>query len=559
MRAALGVAVIGICLVVVWELMIPRHVKESFTDGVTAVPNLKNPLWAQFMPSRADVGEYTEEPGYVVDKRYFHGYVDVQRLGLSRDYCRMVVPKDGADEEGFFACALAGTENKSSIAFRTKSIKDGFVRSRDNYMRDILDEGRDSYCSIVKTAPDAFQARCYRAGDITFARTDIQDIDPPTEMATLLNFYEGIMMWYRFYDDMRDYAYNSFATTAGKLTIDETPDQRTTKALEFNGIDQFVRLGETKNLTFADRTPNRFMRAFSVWVYFDEFTNNAHIFDFGNGAGQDNCFLGIIGRGNGGIQSNEIRDSILCKDQSTLTVPAAPSGAQEVPTVHPTKLMHTTDANCDVFDCKAPQVYGRRMAPLIAAATAPKFGAKTADLLYEVWDGKVRKVRVKLPNAVQAQKWTHIAVTAKNMDAFSPDLQFWVDGQLLYTKPAGTLPLRNYTSRNYLGKSNWADVTSQYENSDELFKGKMFDFRVYKVPLPAKKIAATVAWGRQKLGLAAGAAAGSLGNLTFTKELLPDEQSRLAKQESTMVVDDTQKRLAERAARQTSTGTTFSA
>jgi hypothetical protein len=523
-------------LIIIWESMIPRHVKESFT--VSDKPDLKNPLWAQFMPSRADVGENNEEEGYVADKRYFHGYVDVQRLGLKRDYCRMVVPVNSAETEAFFACALAGTENKSSISFRTKSIKVGFVRSRDNYMRDFLSEGRDAYCAIVKTAPDVFQTRCYRASNLEFAHTDIQDTDPPAEMTTLLNFYEGIMMWYRLYDDMRDYAYNSFATTAGKMTIDETPDQKTTKALEFNGVDQFVRLGETKNLTFSDRTPNRFMRAFSVWVYFDEFTNNAHIFDFGNGAGKDNCFLGIIGRGNGGIETNEIRDSILCRDQSTLTVPAAPSGAQAVPEMHPAKLMLTTDAACDNFDCKAPQVYGRRMAPLMDAAAPPKFGAKTADLLYEVWDGKVRKMRVKLPNAIKVQKWTHIVITAKNQDAFSPDIQFWVDGQLLYTKPSGTLPLRNYTSHNYLGKSNWTTVTSRYENNDELFKGKMFDFRVYKVPLPAKKIEATVAWGREKLGLSAGAGAGSLGNLVFTKQLTPDMESKLAAEEAKKVTNN---------------------
>lgn len=539
MRTALGLAALGICLVIVWETWVPLHVKESFQDAAGAAadlskPNLKNPIWGRFVPSRTDVGEYREEDGYVADKRYFHGYVDVQRFGLNRDYCRMVVPVGGTEDEAFFACALAGTENKSSIGYRTKSLKDGFLRSRDNYMRDVFGEGRASYCSIIKTGPDAFQSRCYRASDLTFGTSDIQDTDPPAEVATLLGFYEGIMIWYRLYDDMRDYAYNTFSTTAGRISIDETPDQKTTRALEFNGIDQFIRLGETKNLAFGDRTANRFMRAFSVWVYFDEFTNNAHIFDFGNGAGQDNCFLGIIGRGNDGIQSNEIRDSILCKDQSTLTVPDAPSGAQRVPEVHPAKLMLTTDANCDNFDCKAPQVFGRRMAALQQQAVSPKFGAKAADLLYEVWDGKVRKMRVKLPNAIKAQTWTHITITAKTLDAFTPDIQFWVNGELLYTKPAGALPQRNYTTNNYLGKSNWTAVTSQYENNDQLFQGKMFDFRVYKTPIAAKKIKEIVAWGRQKLGVPAspGAALGSLGNLTFMKELTPDEQSRLAAEEA---------------------------
>jgi hypothetical protein len=504
MRGPLYIAALGICIVVIYELVGSKFLgrKEHFlASGSGADPS--NPIWAQFVPARADVGENREEEGYIADKRYFHGYVDIQRLGMRRDYCRMVVPKGGDEKDAFFACALAGTENLSSIAYRTKSLRDGFLRSRDNYMRDVFGESRDSYCSIIKTGADAFQARCYRAGDLTFNKTDTQDTEPPKDIQTLLGFYEGIMMWYRFYDDMRDCAYVSFATAAGALEINESPDQTTTKALTFNGADQFIRLAETKNLKFGDKTPNRFMRAFSAWVYFDEFTNNAHIFDFGNGAGKDNVFLGIIGRGNAGIQTNEIRDSILCKDQSTLTVPEAPSGAQDVPTVHPKKLMLTSDANCNDFDCKGPAVFGRRMAALQQPATPVAAGAQTADLLYEVWDGKVRAMRVKLNNAVQIKTWTHIAITAKNNDAFQPDVQFWINGELFYTKPAGTLPRTNYTDHNYLGKSNWVAVTSQYDNQDELFKGSMFDFRVYKTPMTSRKIKETYAWGREKLGLKA--------------------------------------------------------
>ncbi len=505
MQTALFIAAIGICLVIVWEALVPRHYKEGFTSGLTATPKT-DPLWAQFVPTRTDVNANIEDGAYNRDGRYFNGYVDMQRLGISRDFCRMVVPKGGAAEEAFFACALAGTEGLSSTSYRTKSLKDGFLRSRDNYMRDVYREGRPAYCSILKVGPDTFQSRCYRAGDKEFYSVDHQDTDPPPEYATLLRFYEGIMMWYRFGDDMQDYAYSTFATYGGKLQLEDGK-----AGLTFNGVDQFIRLGENADLRFGNKTPLRFMRAVSVWVYFEEFTNNAHIFDFGNGAGEDNVFLGIFGRGNMGAQTNEIRDSILCKDTASLTVPDGPSGAQPVPEVTAQELMRTTGANVNDYESKGFAVTGRRMRNT-QPFSAPT-SQETADLLYEVWDGKQRILRVKLPNAVRRRRWTHIAISAKNMDAFQPALQFYIDGELIYTKDVGTLPRRNATTNNYIGKSNWAAVTSQYENNDELFKGSIFDFRVYKTPMPAKKVAETYDWGRQKLGIAAGPRAGALSNV----------------------------------------------
>ena len=514
MQTALIVAAIGICLVIAWETIVPRRIKEGFTTG-DGGPQ-KEPLWGHLIPTRPDVNENNEESGFVTDKRYFHGFEDIQRLGMARDFCRMVWPKGRPEDESFFACALAGTYGLSSTSYTTRTVRDGFLRSRDNYMRDVYNEGRPAYCSIIKTAPDVFQARCYRAGDKKFYDVDHQDTNPPDNMQQLLGFYEGIMMWYRFYDDLRDYGYNSYLTAGGKMKIDETPDQPTTRGFEFNGTDQFVRLGENPDMRFGDKTPLRFMRAFSVWVYFDEFTNNAHIFDFGNGPGQDNVFLGIIGRGSMGPADNTLRDSLICNNDATETIPDAPSGAQKVGEVTPQELMVTSDANCNDFDCKGPAVSGRRMAKLQPRAAA--VGQATATLLYEVWDGKQRILQVKLPNAVTAQRWTHIAITARNLDAFQPALQFWINGKLFYTKEDGTLPRRNYTTNNYLGKSNWAAVTSQYENNDQLFKGRMFDFRVYKMPMTAAKIEETYEWGRSKLGLASLAALGSLSNIKIKTE-----------------------------------------
>jgi hypothetical protein len=43
---------------------------------------------------------------------------------------------------------------------------------------------------------------------------------------------------------------------------------------------------------------------------------------------------------------------------------------------------------------------------------------------------------------------------------------------------------------------------SVYENRDELFKGKMFDFRMYNVKVSEEFIKDSYDWGKELLGLA---------------------------------------------------------
>ena len=44
-------------------------------------------------------------------------------------------------------------------------------------------------------------------------------------------------------------------------------------------------------------------------------------------------------------------------------------------------------------------------------------------------------------------------------------------------------------------------MTSPYENADKLFKGKMFDFRGYRIAMDEKKVKDTYKWGKNLLGL----------------------------------------------------------
>ena len=496
---SLWIGMLSLLAILIWEFLLPGSIKEGFEDSL-GVSIGNSAYWTRWFPRRGDIGPNVdaEDSGFIRDIRYFNGFTDVQRLGVPHDFCRMIQRRSD-DQDKFFACALAGTEGLSTFAYRTPSVREGFEISRDDYMRDVLNEGRNSYCRILKQTDGSFQAKCNPAGDESFQNRLVTDTNPTDEIATLLDFYEGIMVWLRLRDDMLDYAKNIRVSKAGNILIEEDPpNPPETDGLVFNGIDQFIRISDSDDLSIGDVVQLRFMRAFSFWVYFDEFTNNTHIFDFGNGAGKDNVWIGIQGRGDPSMASGAQIRPLLCETPETQVLPDSPSGPQQTPEISPVELMETTQANVDEYVCPKPEVFGRKMPPL-QPLSEPQGEAKTATLVYEVWDTKQRKMHIKVPNFFPLQKWTHVCVTAKNEDAFRPDIQIYKDGVLVYEEQAGHLPQTSSLSSNYIGKSNWTNVTSQMENADELFKGKIFDFRLYKTPMSAKKITKTIQWGVKKI------------------------------------------------------------
>jgi hypothetical protein len=162
--------------------------------------------------------------------------------------------------------------------------------------------------------------------------------------------------------------------------------------------------------------------------------------------------------------------------------------------------MATSAANVNIWDCPKPEIFGRIMKPLEQKAAKAE-EAKTADLVYEIWDNKLRKLHIQVKNAIPLRKWVHIVITAGNGDAWKPDLKIYRNAELVHTERAAWLPQTNYTTNNYIGKSNWMNVTSPYDNADELFKGKMFDIRGYKTIMNEKKVKDTYKWGKKLLGL----------------------------------------------------------
>ena len=488
---------IGICLlliVAILEIWYPQVIQEGFETAMGS-----DSFWSQYVPRRGDISTDPdiEEAGYYRDMRYFSGYADVQRLGQDQDFCRMLTSKTNP-KDMFFACALGGTDGLSSTRYRTKSTLQDLPMSRDDYMND-LGDGRDSYCRILKTDQYTFQARCNPAQDDKFRDKMTGDANPPKYIEELLQMYDGILFWLRFRDDMMDYAKNLVISRSGNITIDEAPPRPDeARTLVFNGVDQFLRIGDNNDLEFGNTVDVRYMRAISVWVYFDEFTNNAHILDFGNGAGKDNVFLGIIGRGN---DVAETKPSTLgiCHDDMNAVLPALPSGAQPVQVVTPQVLMETTPANVNDFTCPKQEIYGRIMPPIQPKAE-PAHEAKSATLVYEIWDSQQRKIRIQVSDFFPLRKWTHLVITTTDRDPVRPNLNFYRNGELVYEEASAWLPQNSFLTHNYIGRSNWSTVTDPYGNPDELFKGAMFDLRAYQTPMTKKKIDLTYKWGKKMMG-----------------------------------------------------------
>jgi len=496
---------------------------SSFNEGFMSGPG-NNPFMMGYFPRRGDISFGSDDATYEQDNRHVMGYVDVQGLGVNHDFCRMLTPKGAkgakrskSEESMFFACALAGTENLSSVSFKTPTVKEGFKTSRDDYMRDVDKDGKTDYCAVVKMKGGVFEAQCYRALNTTFDTKQMIDTDPPEDISEILLFYEGIMFWFRFIDDLKDYAENLTTYTSGGLEIDEVNvkprvledcitdlDDRIqlSQGLKFNGMNQFIRLGDSPDMSFGQKIVLPTMKAICFWVKFDEFTNNAHIIDFGNGPGKDNIFIGIVGRGDPSVDQAAIIRKPPCENSDLNNVlPSSPSGAQPVDVVTPQQLMLST-ANVDEYICNK-EVLPRNL-PTIKPFHKPKRylskrAPDTATLIWEVWNGELRMEHVNVLNAFKLGKWTHCCITTGSSDGVRPSLQIWIDGMKMAEKDGTHMAQVAITKNNYFGKNNWMNASSKFENKPELFKGALFDVRAYNQPMGEQKLRKTIAWGKKRL------------------------------------------------------------
>lgn len=493
-------AITLLVIIVTWEWLRSRAFNEGFTDGI--VPE----FFGKYFPRRSDFhpGQEDEPDGWIRNLKYFEGYMDIQNLGYKADFCR-VVEKENMPESRILACALAGQEGLDSLTYRTESTRSGMKFSRDDYIRDVNKDGRDDYGRILKVSPspnDRWEAKVVIAGLTRFRQSaELTDNEPPPNIAELLWFYEGIMVWYRWFDDMLDYGENTQIKIAGKMSVDETPQRTVTLGLAMNRLpavsedvkppsEQFLKIGENSQLEFDTIVQLRQLRCVSVWAYFDEFTNNARIFDFGNGAGKNNILLGIEGKGNvpqafGMLGAQPSSNAKVCNTRAAVEV-------------SPQNYLSSSDANVDEWTCPGPEpvdtTFDDDTVPVLVGETK-------ANLLFEIWDINQRKMRIRVLDAIPLKKWVHICATTTNGDLFRPVWQIYIDGVKMYEEKDGHMPLTSYTTNNYIGRSNWEEVSASFQNPDERFRGALFDFRMYRIPMSVAKLKSTLVWGQKKLGL----------------------------------------------------------
>jgi hypothetical protein len=150
--------------------------------------------------------------------------------------------------------------------------------------------------------------------------------------------------------------------------------------------------------------------------------------------------------------------------------------------------------------------------------------ATTANLLFEIWDSKQRKMRIVLEDIIPLRRWVHLVVTTTDMDIVRPTWVIYVDGKRVYEHLDGFMPQKSLLMKNYIGKSNWESATSQYQDRDQRFRGSLFDFRLYRTPMAKSKVSATYNWGLEKLDLlrtsATGSNTGEAGEGKRTSEVL---------------------------------------
>lgn len=494
---------IGIACIVLLSIMIYEMVKTQKQEQIEGFATTNQEYFAKYYPKRSDVvpGQTTErEPPWIRDLRYKEQYVDIQKLGTKSDLCRVVVKRDDPGSM-IMACALAGTDGTTSVGYRTRSKKEGFKFSRDDYFKDVKKDLRDDYCRIikVKNAPeDTWEVWCAIAGLESFEKKEMKDTEPPDHIVELNWFYEGIMMWYRFKDDMIDYAENTKLGIAGNIQINQNPTANTTKGVKINEVlesqtenpppaEQFLRVGENSEMEIENKMNLKELRAFSMWVKFDIFSNNARIFDFGNGSGHDNVFLGIEGKGNDtaplGAKKGDLPANVVCQRKAPREIA-------------PAEYMKMTESNVELWDCPGPQPVEHDTEE--AEPEKKTTSVKRANLIFEIWDKEQRKMRMKILDCVQEAKWHHIAFTTKDM-SFLPTWEVYIDGLRVFSKEDGCLPQTNYTIMNYIGRSNWETAPGQGEYKDERFRGSLFDFRMYRIPMSETKILKTLAWGKKQI------------------------------------------------------------
>lgn len=430
------------------------------------------------VPRRSDVGRiadgWTEEPGYERDLRYTETFTDLQGLGVATDFCR-AVQRVGDPGSLQIACAVGRREGMDTLEYRSRTQRDGFRFSRDDYWRRGA-FGRMDYCRIVpaENATSEFYPTCAIAGLDGFKRQEERDTDPPQHIRELIHAYEGAHAWFRFIDDAEDSTGRMALAPIGKPIIPTVLRPAVSRGVQFNrwpiGDQQANITANPMRDAFRWGDPKTFqleprgIRSVSFWIWWDAFAmRRAAVWESGNEGGRtDRVWFGVEG------------GSLL---------PAAPTPrrmADMVQEVRP-ELAQAVGHITEPFRLTAPP------APSAAVIDDRTNTPATGKWIYEVWDGAQCLMRLEAPaGTARTGKWQHVVLTVSptTPNDWWPTWQLWLDGHLAIEKVDGRHIPAEILTDNYLGRG---------------LRGCLMDFRVYGRPLTPSDIQTTRLWALERL------------------------------------------------------------
>ena len=428
-------------------------------------------------PRRSDIGRaedgWVEEPGYDRDLRFTEGFVDLQQRGWGAvDFCR-AVSKRGDPDSLRIACALGARDGMDTLEYTSRTVRDGFRMSRDDYFNG------PNYCRVLRDPETGgWTAMCAPAARTGFRPVDTVDTAPPPRIQALLDAYEGIHVWYRWQDDGVDYAEATVSMTVGPSTGVVIPSilrPVVTRGLQLNRWPQAaqeagdvpaqldprscVRIGNADTMTIGGEATKKEgkIRAMACWVWWDTFASSSapathpHILDCADRANKDRIWFGVEC---GGVSA-----------PAPASV-SAPTPAQEL---RPEHLL----------------AVGKKTEPLAFALAPSDTTTSTATegtYLFEVWDQDQRLVRLESPpgQGARLHTWQHLVLTTTDSTSWWPTWQMWIDGRCVASHANGRLCPAMELAQNFVGRG---------------MRGCIQDFRIYGRALGEPDIQAARAWG----------------------------------------------------------------
>jgi len=402
------------------------------------------------MRPRADIGlaseGWGEEAGFERDLRYAEGFVDIQGLGQPTDFCRAVRRK--TDPQSLhIACALGLRDGMDTLEYTTRTVRDGFRMSRDDYFR----ADSAAYCRIVQDVEThEWYVSCAVAGRTGFRTVEERDVSPPPAIQSLLIAYGGCMGWFRWHDDDEDSTHSlvmeAHPGSTGAIVVPGPTDvgKWKTRGLQLNrdgGPQSYLRFGRPGDLVLEN---TRKLRAISMWVWWDMFERGATLIEC---KGEKNrLWLGVEG-GGVELQGNS-------REETT--------HAQEV---RPAAII--------------------AIGQLTEPPRPPPVVIVGARYVFEMWDDDHLVMRLEAPvKSASLQCWQHVVITTTDNTAFWPTWQMWVNGKLIASRSDGRMCTEAELNDNTVGRG---------------VRGCLKDLRLYERGLTGSDIDAMRTWGEGRL------------------------------------------------------------